>query len=435
MRYVPKALVLATILAVQLAFGAAFGAVTLTDVYSGRIPPGVYIGSLSVGGLDLSSLSATAKNIFPAGSAGLRLVLDGTEKKWVIPYDNLKPHPNLPLVLASVAVRLDNGSPQAALDILRLLGRPVHLTAGFLYQSSLLAEQLAVINREVAVPAQNASLTLTGGKVTLVPSEPGRELNIAATLAAVGPLLPTSGDHANLVFTTTAPEIGDKQLVPLKQLLASFHTDIVPGQTARNHNLRLAAQILNGTLIEPGQVFSLNAQLGKRTRADGFRRAPAIVNDTLVNQTGGGICQIATTLYNAALRAGLSIVERYPHSLPIPYAPLGMDATLNWDNLDLKLADKSTYPVYITAQVLNDRLTVQIFGERTQPEQVLVYTKIQSLTGLPIPPKYQLLLGAGGPNTIRVSLYRRISSPGQESTQLISQDYYHTATNLPPEEK
>ncbi|HUW63820.1 MAG TPA: VanW family protein [Spirochaetia bacterium] len=436
MRYLPKALVLAALVTVQVVVSAAFSAGTLTNLYAGKISPGVYVGNLSAAGLSASSLRQAAVKVFPAESTGLSLILDGDGKKWAIPYANLEASSNLGLLLDNAAAHLDNGSPAAALRILRLLGRPLHLQPGFIYQHGLLTAQLAAINQQVAVPPQNAYLTLTGDKVTVVPAKPGRQLDIATTVTAVGPVLSLEGQTSPLVFAATAPGISDAQLAPLQNLLASYHTELITDQTDRNHNLRLAAQLLDGTLMQPGEVFSLNARLGRRTNADGFRQAPAIVNDTLVDQTGGGICQIATTLYNAALLAGLKVTERHPHSLPVPYAPLGLDATINWDNLDLKLADDTGYPVYIAAGVQDNSLTIRIFGERTQPGQVSVYTRVATPDGHPLPPLTELALGSDSQDTISVTVYRRVSLPdAQATTALISHDYYHVANNLPGQEK
>jgi len=433
MRYLPKALVLAALVSLQVAAGTALSAGTVAGVYSGRIVPGVYIGDLSAAGLSPGSLRQRVAGVFPADTSRVNLVIDGAGKTWTVPYASLGATPNADALVHSAAARLDSGFSGR---ILSWLGRPLHLQPGFLYRSDLLAARLADIDRSVAVAPQNAALTLVAGHVTLVPAKDGRRVDIAATTAAVGSLLPLAGGSVPLVWTTAPPAIVDSQLTPLQDLLAVYVTRLEPGQTDRNHNVALAARLLDGTLLPPGTVLSLNGRLGPRSAADGFRPAPAIVNDALVDEDGGGVCQIATTLYNAALLAGLRIEERHPHSLPVPYVPLGLDATVDWNDLDLKVANDTGYPVYLAAGVRGNQLTVEIFGHRSAPEQISVFTKVTTGNGSPIPPQADLVQGPGGPDTVSVAVYRRVVRPdGRTTTELVSEDYYHPVKNQPEKEK
>jgi len=436
MRYLPKVLVLAALVSVQVAVGIAFSAGCVTSLYSGEIPPGVYVGGVSVTGLGPSSLSQAIEKLFPANSAELNLVFTDGDRRWTIPYRNLEVSSNLVLLVERAATHLDNGSAGTAAAVLRLFARPLDLRPGFYYRRNLLARRLAAISRETDRSAENAALTWAGDKVILVPGKLGRQLDVRATLGKVGPLLALDGESVPLVFSPVAPAIGASRLAPLDRCLAAFSTRLGPGQDDRNHNVALAARLVNGTLLLPGRVFSLNARLGPRTKKRGFWPAPAIVGDTLVNESGGGVCQVATTLYNAALLAGLAITERYPHLLPVPYVPLGRDATINWDDLDLKLANDTGQPVYIAAQVRNLTLTVRIFGEGRAGKRFSVYTRVTTPAGFPLPPPDQLALGSDGADTIAVAVYRQTTGPdGRITTQLVSLDYYHRLAGRPRRRK
>ena len=132
----------------------------------------------------------------------------------------------------------------------------------------------------------------------------------------------------------------------------------------RNVNIRLMCEAVNGVVIQPGETFSINALVGERTEAKGFKKAPSIVSAQLVDDFGGGICQLSGTLYNAALLADMEIVERHHHTWPSDYLPMGLDATLNWDNKDLKLHNRTEWPIYIHA-ALNEttqEVTVRLYG-------------------------------------------------------------------------
>lgn len=123
--------------------------------------------------------------------------------------------------------------------------------------------------------------------------------------------------------------------------------------SSSNHNARLACDILNGYTLAPGQVFSYNAVLGRRTAERGFVSAPIFVNKEHDVGVGGGICKISTGIYNAARIYGLRIVERHTHSLNAGYVPKGMDATVSFGSLDLKFQNTTDHPITINARYDN----------------------------------------------------------------------------------
>ncbi|HBU12716.1 MAG TPA: hypothetical protein DEB31_08325 [Clostridiales bacterium] len=129
-------------------------------------------------------------------------------------------------------------------------------------------------------------------------------------------------------------------------------------------NIRLVSDALNGAMIKPGENFSLNALVGQRTEEKGYVRADAFYDGTeSSSELGGGACQVATTLYNAALRADLEIVDRARHAFPPGYVELGRDAMLSWDDKDLVLGNKTDYPIYIGVQIAGGELNVKLYGQ------------------------------------------------------------------------
>ncbi len=147
------------------------------------------------------------------------------------------------------------------------------------------------------------------------------------------------------------------------QPVSTFQTEANDDEN-RNTNIQLMVDALNGLKIESGQTLSINELVGERTAEKGFKEAPAIVNKTqLQNEIGGGICQVSGTLYNAALLANMEIVERVHHSFPSDYLPVGLDATLNWNNKDLKIKNSSLYPLYIGAEFKENNVIINVFGE------------------------------------------------------------------------
>ena len=120
----------------------------------------------------------------------------------------------------------------------------------------------------------------------------------------------------------------------------------------RSHNIRLAAAAINNTVLFPGETFSFNAVVGKRTKEKGYLQAPIIVRGELAEGIGGGICQVSSTLFNATDRAGLYIVKRYSHSRNVPYVRPGRDATVSWDGPDFVFQNRYNQPILIRAQAV-----------------------------------------------------------------------------------
>lgn len=130
-----------------------------------------------------------------------------------------------------------------------------------------------------------------------------------------------------------------------------------------NHNMKLALGSANGTVLQPGEIFSFNSKTGNTTNgSQGYRKAGAIVGGKLVDEYGGGICQASTTLYGAALRSNMKILTRYNHTWPSSYCPIGQDAAVSYGSLDFRFQNTSEYPVYIVAGMSGNTLTATFYG-------------------------------------------------------------------------
>jgi vancomycin resistance protein YoaR len=159
-------------------------------------------------------------------------------------------------------------------------------------------------------------------------------------------------------------------------ILASYTTEYpeTPAQNAgRAWNIALATRHLDGIVLAPGETLSFNDRVGPRGLGEGFRRAPELLDGDRVEGIGGGVCQVASTLYAAALDAGLRIAARAPHSRPATYAPPGRDATVSYESvIDLKLTNDLPFPVRIAARAAAGRLTFELRAPRAADRTVSV---------------------------------------------------------------
>ena len=205
------------------------------------------------------------------------------------------------------------------------------------------------------------------GGITVTPSKAGEVLDMKVLLEDLDDTAVGGGLRSVFVALKPAmPELSSEDVVSmgLAALGSQFVTYFDPRNTTRAGNIALAAKLVDGSVIEPGQTFSLNAAMGPRTTNRGFDYAPVIAADGVLRQgVGGGICQYATTLFNAVLLAGLPIVERQAHSLYISHYPIGRDATVAWGAIDFKFKNDTGKALLIRSWVEGDHVTVAIVGK------------------------------------------------------------------------
>jgi vancomycin resistance protein VanW len=164
--------------------------------------------------------------------------------------------------------------------------------------------------------------------------------------------------------------------LPVEREVASYVTPLDGRTRAQKHNARLSAQKLNGARIEADGAFSFNGRVGSYSRDAGYRKAPVSYNGQLIDDWGGGVCQTSTTLYNAALLAGMDVVERHRHQFQPTYVPPGRDAAVAYSNIDLKLRNPHPFPVRVEARVEGDMLRVALVGTGVLKERPQVYSEV-----------------------------------------------------------
>ncbi len=164
-----------------------------------------------------------------------------------------------------------------------------------------------------------------------------------------------------LYSETVLADVTTSQIVGKFGKISSY-TTTTTSNANRNTNIQLSCEAINGIKVAPGETFSFNAATGQRTSEKGYKEATAISGGQNVPEVGGGVCQTSSTLFNAVARANLEIVYRSPHAWPSSYVPKGMDATVNWPNLDFKFKNDTEWPIFIVAKYSNKKCTVEIYG-------------------------------------------------------------------------
>ncbi|MBA2461262.1 MAG: VanW family protein [Actinobacteria bacterium] len=222
----------------------------------------------------------------------------------------------------------------------------------------------AQLKKTVERPPVDATFAVGSGQVRIIPGKEGLELNVPATAKA---LLAAATRPANrtaeLVLDTAEPDrtTGEAQAMGIERRLGTYST-LNAGTSDRITNLRRAVDLLHGALVRPGGTFSLNDRVGERTVERGFRSAPVIIQDEYEEAVGGGVSQVATTVFNAAWESGVKILERNPHSLYISRYQLGRDATVNYPDLDLKFLNDTPSWIFVAGSWDAAGITVSLYG-------------------------------------------------------------------------
>ena len=218
------------------------------------------------------------------------------------------------------------------------------------------------IYAEIFKAPQDAYLDAESG-AAVAPAK-GVSFDVAAAKGLFASL--DAGETMTVPLIYTDPEISGEDINAMlfRDKLAEMNTTLSGSSANRITNVTLAAQAVNGTVLNPGDEFSFNGIVGKRTEEKGYKQATGYAGGTTVPMVGGGICQVSSTIYYCTLLADLEITNRANHGLTVSYLPAGLDATVSWGSIDFKFKNNRTYPVRVDAWVKDKTLYVELWGTK-----------------------------------------------------------------------
>ena len=273
------------------------------------------------------------------------------------------------------------------------------------------------LSRRIDRRPRNADFAITSTGVRVVPSRAGLALDVeAARRAFLAAALSETNRLARLSVATKAPArtTAEARAMGITGLVGGYET-VYGGEPNRIHNVQLVAQLIDRTLIAPGATFSFNRTTGERTAEKGFREAPVIINGELQTGLGGGVCQVSTTVFNAAYEAGLKITARTNHALYIDHYPLARDATVNYPDLDLRFVNDTPRWLLLRTFVGPSSLRVNLYGSpvdrrvesETTPLVVTGETPVQRVSDPELYVGEAVTVEAGAPPR-STSVHRRV---------------------------
>lgn len=303
-------------------------------------------------------------------------------------------------VRTAVRRRRDLG---VSIDIERIFARAgrgeTAIPVLFWVNETVLLGALKRLAPHFTVEERNARVGMWQGKAVIAPERNGQTVNLGASVPALAGQIEEKPAERILPLRlrTTKPRLTKAKLNGIDGIIGSFTTEYAASNEKRTTNMRVAIKAIDGALLSPNEVFSLNKTVGERTQARGYRTAIVFENGYKVLGIGGGVSQVTGTLFNAALMANLPIVSYQTHSRPVAYLPLGRDATVAWGQFDMKFKNNTGAPIYIAYAIKNRTITATLYGKSVPGRKVSVRVTSREI----------------GPREITAVLYRTVREAGK----------------------
>ena len=389
----------------------------MTYLREGRMAYGLTMGGRNIGGMTREEAAREVTQGAKKALAGDALVLslNGGEKTFSYSAEEVGLTANLDAMLDSAYKTGRSGSSvQNFYDMVKCALNGKEVFAEVRLDEAHLTETLNRVKKEVDREPADASVVFTATGIIPLEGTTGRQMDVQALAESVKPRL--LGLHLPcreaITLVEKEPEVTLKDVEPIDGVLGNC-TTYYGAYTGRGDNIEIATAALNNRIVRPGEELSFNTQVGPRVPSRGYEIAPVIVDGKVEQDTGGGVCQVSSTLYNAVLLAGLTPTARTSHFYPSAYLPAGLDATVADGQIDFVFQNTLPHSVLLRAGAFEGSLTVEIYGHRAD-----------------LPGEYDLETAIIGPPPT-VEVYRVL----YQGDTVIEREYLYTDVyDVPPEE-
>lgn len=353
------------IIRLSLALAVSAGVLFLNCAFTVKLPKGVTVNGVAVGGLSFKSAKTAVREKIVGELKDKRLRISSIDKVYEFAYPEINFADGLDLMLPSIKSAGDYTVPVG-------------------YYLNGMTEIVDAICEVVYEPAEEpyAQFNRSGVPFTYFDGYDGiacdREKLICDINRSLECGFDGEGDFAGVKVCTIAQyrQVSPQTVGEWTQKLCSFTTYFDGENADRTANIRLAGEKINGTVVGAGEIFSFNEVVGERTAENGFRQAKIIEDGQFVMGYGGGVCQVSTTLYNAALLSGLEITEYHPHSLQVSYVSPSRDAMVSGNYFDLKFRNNRLTPIYVRVNGTLNSVTCTVYG----PSDGYTYSFVSKVT-------------------------------------------------------
>lgn len=332
------------------------------------IYPMVTVEGIDLSGRTKEEAAVILKEMSSEELKNRKINITAGDKKYTLEYSKLNPKYNIEEIVREA---YDYGKNLNLFSRYYLLKAPkpnsYKLKAS--YDEGVLKEFIEKVENEINIEPINATLQISGNNFNIIPEQGGRKVESDKLKKEIGEKIQqgVSGDiDVKVSMKSVEAKIKKDMLKDINGAIGSFSTNFGASSSQRANNIVIATRSINDTVLMPGDIFSFNGVVGERTAAKGYQAAPVIIGNKLESGLGGGVCQVSTTLYNAVNNAGIPSLERAHHTLPVSYVSEGMDATVDYGNIDYKFKNNLDYPIYIQAYTSGGNITFILYSNTNQ---------------------------------------------------------------------
>ncbi len=363
-----KKFILATaaiMLIVAIGFVSISAFIVLSTLNTDKIYKGVSIGNIDVSGLTKAEASEKILSSMKDVSKEPIITLTYKDSTMKLYYKDIIPDNNFDRDIESAYnLGRDEDVFSRYMFVKALEKENYNIDVSYAPEKEKVNNVLDSIRNNIEVPAVSATMTKAKDAAFVITKERyGINLDYDKTFDNIQKALVMKEKNAAIATLQETPKYTYEILKSIQTPLGTFSTRYNAGDKDRSTNLKIATDYINGTVVDAGEVMSVNKTIKPRTEANGYKTAHVIVNGEYVDGLGGGICQVATTLYNAVMLSELQVVERRNHSLTSSYVKLGRDATVSGNSIDFKFKNTTTKPIYIQGNVEGGVISYTIFGD------------------------------------------------------------------------
>ncbi len=339
-------------------------------VMADTLPDGIYVGDYNLGGLTEEEAGQKVQGLVnEMENQKITLVVDGQPVETTA--KDLGFHWSNPEAVAQAASSWQGGNLlKRYLNKKDIEHNPVIIPLETALDDGRLASFVAEKCAPAVTEPKNATIVRQNGAFTVTPSVIGKTVDVEATKQALNAAFANGLKEpvtVNAVVAEVKPAITTEDLSTIQDVLGTFSTNFSSSGASRSKNLKVGSGKINGHVLMPGETLSGYDCMHPFTVGNGYATAAAYENGQVVDSVGGGVCQIATTIYNAALRAELDISQRQNHSMVVSYVRPSEDAAIAGTYKDIKLTNNYSTPIYVEGYTSGKTLTFTIYGKETRP--------------------------------------------------------------------
>lgn len=363
-------ILLPIIISLQLIVNVVLGVAWILPGNAQEIPYGITVDGRDISGFEPTRAVSYLKTIKRNVPIDREIILTDGVREWPLTTRDYKFSYNYKKTVDEVVARIEkNKGTDRFIELLKLQAKPVDMPMHLSWDQDKLQNFLQSINEEIYSPALDATLDFSDNEISITEGKIGEEVDYDKTVQLIIQSIQTNNPEPIYIAKKSIEvRVGADDLGKFNAVLSFFVTELNSNRN-RTINIQRAAELIDGTILAPGEIFSFNTRVGERSRNNGFVSAPVIIGRQMVDDIGGGICQVASTLYNASIRAGLQIIERHPHSINVKYVPNGQDAAIVYNSMDLRIKNNRVNPIGISSKVEDNRLVIAILGNEADKIQ------------------------------------------------------------------